>query len=81
MPILLWGTHYRSCDGRFASTITGVGVGLWLTSIFPKPFDVVIGNPPLWQNAFDWPTAQYFASSLYDTLTPIACLFTWASSC
>ncbi len=45
--------------------LPGMGWGLWLDSVFPKPFDVVIGNPPYGKTHLTGPQRQYFAPSLY----------------
>jgi adenine-specific DNA-methyltransferase len=45
--------------------LPGMGWGLWLTSVFPKPFDIIIGNPPYGKMHLTGPQRQYFAASLY----------------
>ena len=66
MPILLWGTRYRSCRWTIrANYCLGWGGGYGLPRFSPKPFDVVIGNPPYGKTHLTGPQRQYFASSLY----------------
>ena len=45
--------------------LPGTGWKLWATLIFPKPFDVVIGNPPYGKTRLTEAQRQYFAASLY----------------